>query len=150
MTILHENEPFPSVQKADENGLLAIGGKLTSKRLLEAYNSGIFPWFEKGDPILWWSPDPRMVLLPKHLKVSKSMKQLFKKKAFRVTYNQNFEDVINNCAQIKREGQNGTWITSEMILAYIQLNKMGHAISAEVWQERITKFWSSFNYWLFF
>lgn len=135
MVFLREQEPFPPIHKTDESGLLAIGGSLTQERLWQAYNSGIFPWYEEGDPVLWWSPDPRMVLFPEKLKVSKSMKQLFKKQAFNVTYNQNFEEVMTNCAQMYREGQNGTWITKEMILAYSKLHQSGRAVSVEVWQE---------------
>jgi len=137
MIILYDKEPFPAVEKADEQGLLAIGGKLSLERLLEAYRSGIFPWFEEGDPILWWSPDPRMVLFPKDVKVSKSMKQLFKKNAFKVTYNQNFEEVIRNCSQVFRKDQEDTWITPNMISAYMKLHELGHALSVEVWEENV-------------
>jgi len=135
MMFLRDQEPFPPIYKTDESGLLAIGGSLTQQRLWEAYNSGIFPWYEEGDPVLWWSPDPRMVLFPQDLKVSKSMKQLFKKQAFKVTYNQNFEEIMRNCAQMYRGGQDGTWITNEMVLAYSKLHQSGHAVSVEVWQE---------------
>ena len=135
MHILGAENIFPCVESSDAEGLLAIGGDLSSERLLLAYRSGIFPWYEEDQPILWWSPDPRMVLFPQRLKVSKSMRQLFNKKAFRVTYNQNFEKVIQNCAEIKRDGQRGTWITEEMISAYIQLHQEGFATSVEVWQE---------------
>lgn len=137
MIILYDKEPFPAVEKADEQGLLAIGGKLSPERLLEAYRSGIFPWFEEGDPVLWWSPDPRMVLFPKDVKVSKSMKQLFKKNAFKVTYNQNFEEVIHNCSQVFRKDQEDTWITPNMISAYMKLHELGHALSVEVWEDNV-------------
>ncbi|PZW43853.1 leucyl/phenylalanyl-tRNA--protein transferase [Mesonia algae] len=137
MIILYDKEPFPAVEKADDQGLLAIGGKLSPERLLEAYRSGIFPWFEEGDPVLWWSPDPRMVLFPKDLKVSKSMKQLFKKSAFKVTYNQNFAEVIHNCSQVYRKDQEDTWITPNMISAYMKLHEFGHALSVEVWEENV-------------
>ena len=126
---------FPSIENSDADGLLAVGGDLSPERLLLAYRSGIFPWYEKDQPILWWSPDHRMVLFPQHLKVSKSMRQLFRKEAFKVTYNQDFEAVIQNCAAVKREGQNGTWITDEMISAYIQLHEQGFATSVEVWED---------------
>ena len=116
-------------------GLLAIGGDLSTERLLLAYSSGIFPWFSEGDPILWYSPAPRFVLYPKELKVSKSMKQLFRKKAFSVTVNRNFKDVILNCAKAKRKDQPGTWITDTMVAAYLELHRIGVAISAEVWQD---------------
>lgn len=135
MHILGPKNNFPSVEHADAEGLLAIGGDLSSRRLLLAYRSGIFPWYEESQPILWWSPNPRMVLFPQKLKVSKSMRQLFNKEAFQVTYNQNFEKVIQNCAAIKRKGQRGTWITEEMISAYIRLHQQGFATSVEVWQE---------------
>ncbi|HET8885009.1 MAG TPA: leucyl/phenylalanyl-tRNA--protein transferase [Salinimicrobium sp.] len=120
---------------ADDDGLLTIGGDLNPKRLIDAYNHGIFPWYEENQPILWWSPDPRMVLFPERLKVSKSMKQLLKKEVFSVTYNQCFEEVISECSKIARTGQNGTWITSEMQNAYSNLHKLGFAHSVEVWQE---------------
>lgn len=125
--------PHPSLAVAD--GLLAYGGDLSVERLLLAYQNGIFPWYSEEDPILWWSPDPRMVLFPEELKVSKSMKQLLKKEAFQVTVNYDFEAVIEACSFIKREGQQGTWITLEMKNAYIELHKKGHAHSVEVWQE---------------
>ena len=125
---------FPDVSEATVDGLLAVGGDLSSERLIHAYSKGIFPWFEDSEPILWWSPDPRFVLLPKDLKVSKSMKQLLKKNLFKVTENKAFREVIENCALSKREGQQGTWITDEMIEAYIKLNKLGYAKSVEVWQ----------------
>lgn len=119
---------------ADEDGLLAVGGDLKPDRLLLAYRSGIFPWYEKGQPILWWSPDPRMVLFPDKLKVSKSMKQLLKKDFFKVKFNSDFAAVIAECAKIKRDGQNGTWITPEMQKAYIDLHAKGFAHSVEVFQ----------------
>ena len=131
MHVLGPEIIFPSIENSDADGLLAVGGDLSPERLLLAYRSGIFPWYEKDQPILWWSPDHRMVLFPQHLKVSKSMRQLFRKEAFKVTYNQDFEAVIQNCAAVKREGQNGTWITDEMISAYIQLHKQGFATSVE-------------------
>ncbi len=135
MQILNQKIQFPNISEADSDGLLASGGDLSSERLLLAYSSGIFPWFSEGDPILWYYPDPRFVIFPKELKVSKSMKQLFKKQQFQVTTNQNFEAVIRNCSVAKRNGQEGTWITESMIEAYINLHKQGYAISIEVWQE---------------
>ncbi|MCF4100418.1 leucyl/phenylalanyl-tRNA--protein transferase [Gillisia sp. M10.2A] len=126
---------FPSVDQANEDGLLAIGGDLSAGRLLYAYNHGIFPWYDASQPILWWSPDPRMVLFPKKLKVSKSMKQLLKKETFKVTYNIAFKEVAANCATIKREDQDGTWITSEMQEAYSKLHTLGSVLSVEVWLE---------------
>jgi len=126
---------FPPVTDASEDGLLAVGGDLSPERLLLAYQSGIFPWYSEGQPILWWSPDPRMVLFPKQLKVSKSFRKTIKSEKFSVTFNQNFTEVIENCAVIRREGQDGTWITSEIEKAYINLHKKGHAVSVEVWQD---------------
>lgn len=126
-------QSFPPVETADDDGLLAIGGELSVKRLIDAYYHGIFPWYDASQPVLWWSPDPRMVLFPEKLKVSKSMKQLFRKKAFQVTFNQDFKAVIENCANIWRQGQAGTWITREIQKAYWELHKLGIAHSVEVW-----------------
>ena len=126
---------FPPVTDASEDGLLAVGGDLSSERLLLAYQSGIFPWYSTGQPILWWSPDPRMVLFPKHLKVSKSFRKAIRSEKFKITFNTSFSEVIENCAAIKREGQAGTWITSEMEKAYIDFHQKGHAVSVEVWQQ---------------
>lgn len=126
---------FPSVSEASEDGLLAVGGDLSVERLLVAYNSGIFPWYEDGQPILWWSPDPRMVLFVEDFKVSKSLRKTIQKNVFTVTFNQDFEAVINQCSQVKRDGQQGTWITQEMKDGYLQLHKKGHAVSFEVWQD---------------
>jgi leucyl/phenylalanyl-tRNA--protein transferase len=124
---------FPPVSEANADGLLAIGGDLSTERLLLAYKSGIFPWFEEGEPIYWWSPNPRMVLFMDELVVSKSMRNILNRNVFTVTYNQNFREVISNCQKIKRNGQNGTWITNDLIEAYCKLNEMGIAISVEVW-----------------
>lgn len=125
---------FPNPVFADEEGLLAVGGDLHPERLLEAYYSGIFPWYDENQPLLWWSPDPRMVLFPERLKVSKSMRKLFRRNSFQVTYNQDFESVMQNCADIYRAGQGGTWIMPEMIQAYTKLHEMGYAYSVEVWK----------------
>lgn len=125
---------FPHPKFADDKGLLAFGGDLSLERIKVAYENGIFPWYEEGQPILWWSPDPRMVLFPENLKVSKSMKKLFKEKAFKVTYNEDFEYVIRRCSTISRERQNGTWITEDMIKSYIKLHETGLAKSVEVWE----------------
>ena len=127
---------FPPVNKADEFGLLAIGGELTPERLLLAYKNGIFPWFEEGQPVLWYSPDPRMVLLFDQIKISKSMKQVLRKNEFRVSVNTCFEEVIKNCAYQKRKNQSGTWITKNMIEAYTELHNLGYAFSIEVWLEK--------------
>ena len=120
---------------ANEDGLLAIGGELSVKRLLDAYCHGIFPWYEASQPVLWYSPDPRMVLFPENLRVSKSMKKLIEKESFRVTFNENFEAVITNCAAIQRSGQMGTWITPALKEAFLKLHSLGVAQSVEVWQE---------------
>jgi leucyl/phenylalanyl-tRNA--protein transferase len=128
---------FPPVSEADEEGILAIGGDLNPERLRLAYTSGVFPWFNEGEPILWWSPDPRMVLFLDELIVSKSMRNVLNRNQFKVTFNQNFLEVISNCQKIKREGQNGTWISNEMIDAYSQLHKEGMAKSVEVWQDEV-------------
>lgn len=126
---------FPPIEQANKEGILAIGGDLLPERLLLAYKNGIFPWFEDNDPIVWWAPDPRMVLFLDELVVSKSMRNTINKKRFKVTFNQDFRAVISNCSNIKRDGQNGTWITAEMIEAYCRLNQLGIAKSVEVWQD---------------
>ncbi len=134
MHIVSKKIYFPPVEEANGEGILALGGDLSSERLLLAYKSGIFPWFNEGEPTVWWSPDPRMVLFLDELVVSKSMKSVLKKNAFSITYNQHFEEVINNCQKIKREGQNGTWISNDMVQAYCNLHEMGIAKSVEVWK----------------
>lgn len=128
---------FPPVEEADEDGILAVGGDLSPERLLLAYKSGIFPWFDEDEPILWWSPEERMVLFPEEFTVSKSMRNILNRNIFKVTFNQNFKEVISNCSSVKRNGQQGTWITDEMIEAYCKLNEMGIAKSVEVWQNGI-------------
>lgn len=137
MHYLSEILYFPDVNQANRDGILAIGGDLSPKRLQLAYKSGIFPWFEVGDPILWWSPNPRMVLFLEELKISKSMRNVLNKGEFSVTFNQNFRDVISYCQKVKRDCQNGTWITNDMIEAYCKLNDLGIAKSVEVWQDDI-------------
>lgn len=117
-----------------ESGIVAVGGDLSVGRLELSYSLGIFPWFNEGEEILWWCPDPRFVLFPKELKVSKSMKKVLKGNVFNFSENQCFEEVIRHCSQIKRQGQDGTWITEEMILAYLNLHQKGIAKSVEVWQ----------------
>jgi len=128
-------EEFPPVEMANEDGLLAIGGDLSVKRLLDAYCHGIFPWYEASQPVIWYSPDPRMVLFPHKLRVSKSMRKLIEKETFMVTFNENFEAVITNCASIPREGQKGTWITPDLKNAFLKLHGLGIAQSVEVWEE---------------
>ncbi|AWH75653.1 leucyl/phenylalanyl-tRNA--protein transferase [Dokdonia sp. Dokd-P16] len=130
------NDPwFPEHHLADEEGLLMVGGDLTTDWLLLAYNSGIFPWYNEGQPILWWTPDPRMVVKPSDVHVSKSMRKVLRDNHFTVTYNQNFLEVILACKRIKRNGQDGTWITNDIIDAYLRLHELGHAISVEVWHD---------------
>lgn len=133
MHFLNNNIEFPPVSQASKEGILAVGGDLSAERLLMAYKSGIFPWFDDEEPLIWWSPDPRFVLFPKQLKVSKSMKQVLRNNDFEVTVNKDFEAVINHCSKIKRDGQKGTWITESMKLAYIKLHELGYAKSIEVW-----------------
>jgi leucyl/phenylalanyl-tRNA--protein transferase len=126
---------FPDPELANANGLLAAGGNLESDTLLKAYASGIFPWYAEGSPILWWSPDPRMVLFPGKLKVSKSLGQSIRNKKYDVLMDANFEGVIHHCATIPRKGQSGTWITKDMISAYIALHRAGYAHSVEIYME---------------
>ena len=125
---------FPDVTEADRDGILAVGGDLSPERLLLAYQSGIFPWFDSDDPILWWAPHQRMVLFPDELVASKSMRSILRKEIFTVTFNKDFRGVISNCSQIRRNGQRGTWISDEMIEAYVKLHELGFAKSVEVWQ----------------
>jgi leucyl/phenylalanyl-tRNA--protein transferase len=134
MYYLTKELSFPPVSQTNSTGILALGGDLSPERLQLAYKSGIFPWFEDGEPITWWSPNPRMVLFLDELIVSKSMRNILNRNIFTVTFNQNFRDVISNCQNIKRDGQNGTWITNDMIEAYCKLNELGIAKSVEVWQ----------------
>ncbi|WP_406685592.1 leucyl/phenylalanyl-tRNA--protein transferase [Seonamhaeicola sp. MEBiC1930] len=134
MYYLNQDLWFPNVNEASDDGLLAIGGDLSVDRLILAYNSGIFPWFESEEPLLWWSPDPRFVLFPEKLKISKSMKKILRNKTFTVTINHAFREVVEACAEVKRNGQAGTWITQNMIVAYTELHKKGYAKSVEVWK----------------
>lgn len=131
---LRPQDDFPPVENATIEGLLAYGGDLSSERLISAYSRGIFPWYDSSQPILWWSPDPRMVLFPENLRISKSMKQLLKREIFKVTFNEAFPEVLEQCAAVKRDGQPGTWITPEMKQAYLDLHRLGVARSVEVWQ----------------
>lgn len=136
MFLLNEKIFFPPLDMSDKDGLLAIGGDLSTERLLLAYRSGIFPWYnEETEPICSWSPDPRFVLFPAELKVSKSMQAILKNETFRFTCNQAFEKVIQNCKTIARKGQDGTWISADLQKAFTRLHKMGHAHSAETWLE---------------
>lgn len=124
---------FPPVHLSEPDGLLAMGGDLSIDRLLLAYRNGIFPWYE-GDHILWWCPDPRFVLFPDELKISKSMKSLLKRNAFEFTINKAFVEVIDSCRTVSRKAQDGTWISDDVKRAYTSLHQLGYAHSAEVWQ----------------
>src|SRR5689334_2147752 len=130
--VLDKEIIFPPASLAEPDGLLAMGGDLSPERLLLAYREGIFPWYE-GEDILWWSPDPRFVLFPDELQISKSMQTLLKKNAFEFTMNKDFKSVIHYCKKIKRPGQQGTWITDEVEKAYTHMHSLGYAISAETW-----------------
>ena len=129
------DSPFPPLEQAltSPNGLLAIGGELNHERLLDAYRQGIFPWFSAGDPLLWWSPNPRMVLFPDELKISRSLQQRLKKQDYEVRFDSAFRRVIEACATCPREGQPGTWIVPEIVEAYCRLYELGHAHSVETW-----------------
>ncbi|WP_172915668.1 leucyl/phenylalanyl-tRNA--protein transferase [Capnocytophaga canimorsus] len=127
--------PLPPAEMASVEGIVALGGELSVERLIEAYHKGIFPWFNADDPIIWWSPNPRMVLFPERLHISKNMQKYLRKKLFEVTYNQCFEQVIKQCASVKRKGQDDTWILPQMISAYVALHHLGYAHSVEVWQQ---------------
>ena len=126
---------FPSPEQASAEGIVAVGGDLQPERVMLAYRKGIFPWFESDDFLLWWSPDPRMVLFPDQLKISKSMRTVLRKKRFEVTFNKAFDQVVEACAKVKRFGQNGTWITPGLMEVYSTLHTQGHAHSVEVWEE---------------
>ena len=136
MKWLNKTLEFPPLKEANPDGLLAVGGDLSPERVLYAYQNGIFPWYESDQPILWWAPDPRFVLYPHKLKISKSTKQILKNPPFEITVNRNFEAVIKACATVKREAQSGTWITDEMIETYCELHRRGFAKSVEVWQNK--------------
>ena len=126
---------FPPVQYSDDDGLLAVGGDLSEKRIIKAYKNGIFPWYSEYSPILWWSPNPRFVILPQNFKFAKSLRPILRKQKFRVTINQAFENVIQHCKVMNRPNQHGTWITQEMQQAFINLHYEGFAHSVEVWNE---------------
>ncbi|MGF1559493.1 MAG: leucyl/phenylalanyl-tRNA--protein transferase [Flavobacteriaceae bacterium] len=134
MFFLTDRLEFPPVDNADAEGLLAVGGDLSPESLLLAYQNGIFPWFNEDSLILWWAPDPRMVMHPSKIKISNSMKQVLKSGRFTLTKNTCFEEVLNQCAKVKRRGQNGTWITDDMKKAYLKLHQKGFAKSYEVKQ----------------
>ena len=135
MHILNNNIIFPEVSQADENGILALGGDLSVERLLCAYRNGIFPWYNEDEPIIWWSPDPRCVLFPEKLRVTKSMKQVLQNGRFRFTINKAFPKVINACKTVDRKDGLGTWINQDIVDAYTKLHEAGYARSAETWRE---------------
>ncbi len=134
MFLLSNKLYFPPVTEADEEGILAIGGDLRAQRLILAYRNGIFPWYSDDEPIIWWCPNPRFVLFPNELKISKSMRAVVKKQTYSFTINNCFNNVIKQCKTITREGQNGTWISEEVIDAYTNLHNLGYALSAETWE----------------
>lgn len=137
MYILDQNLYFPPLETTHPSGIIALGGDLSTERLLLAYHQGIFPWFEDGEPITWWSPEQRMVCFPEHYQPKKSLRNILNRTIFKVTFNQAFSEVIRHCQQIKREGQSGTWITEDMIVAYEKLHQLGWAKSVEVWQDDV-------------
>ncbi len=136
MIWLSDKIEFPPYELATPDGVLALGGDLSSERLIYAYSRGVFPWFNEGEPIVWYSPPERMILFPEELKISKSMKQVLRKSTFEITENTAFEEVIFNCKNATRKDQDGTWITNDMEQAYINLHKKGIAKSIEVWQNK--------------
>ena len=133
---LDETPRFPPVEQAldEPNGLLAMGGDLSPPTLLAAYRQGIFPWYESGQPILWWSPDPRLVLYPDRLHIARSLRKVLRRGRYRISFDKDFAGVIHACATTPRPGQKGTWITAEMAAAYLQLHRLGYAHSVEAWQ----------------
>ena len=135
MVFLGKDLVFPDVESAGYEGVLAIGGDLHPDRLILAYKSGIFPWYNEGEPVIWYSPNKRMVLFPENLKISKSMRQLMRRNEFKITYNKAFSKVIGACQKSPRKEQDGTWITDDMEKAYIKLHELGFAKSVEVWMD---------------
>ncbi|MCG6552668.1 MAG: leucyl/phenylalanyl-tRNA--protein transferase [Candidatus Magnetominusculus sp. LBB02] len=132
---LSEELRFPPPELAEDDGLLAVGGDLSVERLLMAYRRGIFPWYMKEHPILWWSPDPRLVLFPEEFKLSRSMRQTINRGQFGITFDRAFVEVVELCAAVKRKDSNGTWITDDMLAAYAALHKAGYAHSVESWSD---------------
>lgn len=128
---------FPDVDSADEHGIVAAGGNLSPGMLISAYKQGLFPWYSEGEPILWWSPDPRFVLYPENLHISRSMIRVFKRNTFSYTIDTSFDKVIKECSSVTRKGQDSTWITDEMIEGYAYLHKLGLAHSVEVWKDGV-------------
>ena len=133
--LLPEGSLFPPTEEAEGDGLLAVGGDLTKDRLLSAYSNGIFPWYEAGQPILWWSPDPRMVLIPEELKISRSLRKVLRKQHFEIRFDSAFQQVIKGCADVRTLQGDGTWIIPEMQQAYTELHQEGFAHSVESWMD---------------
>ena len=135
--LLPDDLIFPPIEHANEDGVLAVGGDLSPERLLLAYKNGIFPWYNEDEPIVWWAPNPRFILYPEKLKISKSMKSLLKKDFFEVTINKSFKEVISNCKTITRKDQEGTWIDEDMQGAYTKLHDLGWVHSVETWKDGV-------------
>ncbi|MDM3871946.1 leucyl/phenylalanyl-tRNA--protein transferase [Porticoccus sp. W117] len=138
LTLLDSHQPvFPPPQSAltNPNGLLAVGGNLNPKTLLDAYRQGIFPWYSEGEPLLWWSPEPRAVIYPGDLHISKSLAKLYRQQRYEVSFNRDFAEVIGHCQNTPRVDGGGTWITDEMLNAYCELHRQGHAHSVEIWHK---------------
>lgn len=135
MVLLGKELVFPPVEMTSAEGIIAFGGDLRPERLILAYQNGIFPWYNEGEPIIWYCPEDRMVLFPNELKISKSMRQLMRNNTFRITSNTAFEQVISQCQNSPRKDQLGTWITDDMKQAYLKLHELGFAKSVEVWQD---------------
>ncbi|MDC0077816.1 MAG: leucyl/phenylalanyl-tRNA--protein transferase [SAR324 cluster bacterium] len=133
--LIPEVSLFPPTEEAEDDGLLAIGGDLTKERLLAAYNRGIFPWYEVGQPILWWSPDPRLILIPEELRISRSLRKVLRKQQFEIRFDTAFQQVIKACADVRTEQGEGTWIIPEMQQAYTELHQEGFAHSVESWRD---------------
>ena len=133
----HEIIEFPDSELANEQGLLAVGGDLEPKTLLAAYSQGVFPWYSEGQPVLWWSPDPRMVLFPDEFHCSKRLARRLGQSRYRFSFNEAFSSVIQACAQIPRKEESGTWILPEMMVAYEKMHVLGHALSVEVWEGEV-------------
>jgi leucyl/phenylalanyl-tRNA--protein transferase len=132
---IEDDTPFPPVDSADQHGILALGGDLTVERLLNAYSHAIFPWYDEDQPVIWWSPDPRFVLFPEKLRVSKSMRQVIKRGIFEIRFDTAFREVISSCAETPRRHERGTWITPDMLKAYCMLHENGYAHSVEAWRD---------------
>jgi leucyl/phenylalanyl-tRNA--protein transferase len=133
--LLSDKIEFPPPHLASEHGLLAVGGDLSQKRLLLAYRMGIFPWFSNDEPIMWWSPDPRLVLYPREIKISKTLKKIIKKNVFEVTMDLAFRNVVHQCADVRLKKDEGTWIVKDMMDAYCRLHESGFAHSVEAWHQ---------------